>query len=124
MSDQSNVRAWMRGPSSVEWKTAPPLRQGSKLECVFEGESPRRVYLWDVADISDERLALTTITEGNLRRLTFTWRSDRDTTTITINRYTELNGSEMLMSPLMGPVMRRGDRKRLRSLKAALETSR
>jgi hypothetical protein len=98
------------------------MRLGSKLECVSAGDSPTRV--WDVADISDERLALTTITEGNLRRLTFTWRSDPGTTTITMNRYTEFDGSEMFMSPLMGPVTRRGDRKRLRSLKAALETSR
>ena len=44
MSDQSNARLWMSEPSSVEWKTAPPLRQGSKLECVHEamGESPLR----------------------------------------------------------------------------------
>jgi hypothetical protein len=87
------------------------------------GESLMKVSLWDVADISDERLVLTTIMEGDLRRSTFTWQSDRDTTTITMNRYMELSGSALFMSSLMGPLMRHTDRKQLRNLKAALETA-
>ena len=125
-ADPSNAPAWYDNIDSVEWKTSPPLRVGSRVEFVarFLGRTLRYTYEF-VEHIEGGRLVMRTQQGPFPMETTYTWEPESgDATRMTLRNRGEPAGFSKLMAPLMQPAMRRANRRDLAKLKAIVESQR
>jgi uncharacterized membrane protein len=125
-ADPSNAPAWYDNIESVEWKTSPALRVGSRVEFVarFLGHTLRYTYEF-VEHIEGRRLVMRTEQGPFPMETTYTWEPEpNDSTRMTLRNRGEPAGFSTLMTPLMQPAMRRANRKDLAKLKAIIESQR
>jgi uncharacterized protein YndB with AHSA1/START domain len=122
--DPTHAPTWYAEIDSVEWKTAPPVRLGSRMAFVARFLGRRLAYTYEIVElVPGERLVMRT-TEGPFpMETTYTWteRGERSTH-MTIRNRGEPTGFSVLFAPFMVPAMRRGMRGALARLKALLES--
>lgn len=122
-SDPSNAPEWYENISTVDWKTAPPVQVGSKVEFVarFLGRTLRYTYEF-VEFAPGERLVMRTDEGPFPMETTYTWAPTAGGgTTMTLRNRGRPAGFSKLVAPLMRPAMRRANRKDLTRLKTLLE---
>jgi len=118
-----NAPAWYVNIKSVEWKTAPPLRVGSRLAFVAHFLGRRLAYTYEIVDlVPAERLVMRTAEGPFPMETTYTWAAASERSTrMTLRNRGEPRGLGKLAAPLMASAMRRANQKDLTRLKTILE---
>ena len=124
-ADPSNAPEWYANIESVEWKTPPPVRVGSKLSFVARFMGRRLAYVYEIVElVHDRRLVMRTAEGPFPMETTYTWDpAGADRTRMTLRNRGEPSGFLTVGAPLMAAAMRRANNKDLANLKRLLESS-
>ena len=122
-TDPSNAPEWYENIESIDWKTPPPLRLGSRMDFVARFLGRRLAYTYEVVDfVPGERLVMRTAEGPFPMETTYTWTTtDGGGTRMTLGNRGQPGGFAKVGAPLMASAVRRETRKNLRQLKALLE---
>jgi uncharacterized membrane protein len=122
-SDPDHATAWYANIESVEWKTPPPARVGSRVAFVARFLGRRLAYTYEVRElVPGERFVMATSAGPFPMETTYEWSdADADATTMTLRNRGEPSGFPKLFAPLMAGAVRRANRKDLARLKRLLE---
>ena len=122
-ADPSNATRWYANIESVEWKTPPPARTGSRIAFVARFMGRRLEYTYEFAELQPgERLVMRTEQGPFPMETTYTWTPTGDSSThMTLRSRGQPAGFSKLSGWLMAPAMRRANRKDLARLKSILE---
>jgi uncharacterized membrane protein len=121
--DPANAPRWYVNIHSVEWKTAPPVREGSQLAFVARFLGRRLAYTYEVVEhVPNERLVMRTAQGPFPMETSYTWESvGGDATRMTLRNRGEPRGFFRVAAPFMAAAVRRATRKDLARLKGILE---
>jgi uncharacterized protein YndB with AHSA1/START domain len=121
--DPSNTPKWYVNIESIQWKTEPPVKVGSRMDFVARFLGRRLAYTYEIVElVPGERLVMRTSEGPFPMETTYTWEQvDDRSTRMTLRNRGEPSGFSKLSSPLMAAAMRRANRKDLSALKAILE---
>jgi uncharacterized membrane protein len=121
-----NAPEWYVNIKSVEWKSEPPLRVGSRLAFVAQFLGRRLAYTYEFVELlPGERIVMRTAEGPFPMETTYTWESVSESETrMTLRNRGEPSGFGKLVAPFMASAMRRANRKDLERLKAILEAER
>ena len=122
-ADPTNAPTWYANIESIEWKTVPPVRVGSRMDFVARFLGRRLAYTYEIVDlVPGERLVMRTSEGPFPMETTYMWERVGDSSTrMTLRNRGEPSGFSKLSSPLMAAAMRRANRKDMSALKAILE---
>ena len=122
-ADPSNAPEWYENIKSIDWKTSPPVRVGSKMDFVAHFLGRRLAYTYEVvALVPGERLVMRTAQGPFPMETTYTWETVGDgATRMTLRNRGEPRGFSRVSTPLMAAGVRRATKKNLKDLKALLE---
>ncbi|MCD2440979.1 SRPBCC family protein [Agromyces sp. SYSU K20354] len=125
-ADPDNAPTWYANIESVEWKTAPPLRQGSLVAFVARFLGQRLAYTYEVVEYAPgDRLVMRTENGPFPMETTYTWTTETPSSTrMTLRNAGEPAGFSAVARPAMAGAMRRANRKDLARIKTILESSR
>jgi len=122
-SNPNNAPNWYTNIESVTWKSAPPLRVGSKLAFVAKFLGRQLSYTYEVVElVPGKRLMMRTAEGPFAMETTYTWESvTGGSTRMTLRNRGEPTGFSKLVAPLMASSMRKANEKDLAHLKSILE---
>jgi len=118
-----NAPKWYVNIKSVEWKTPPPLRLGSKIAFVAQFLGRRLAYTYEVVRfVPGEHFAMRTSEGPFPMQTTYTWTSTASGgTRMTLRNRGNPKGFSRLVAPFMSMAMRKANRNDLAALKKLLE---
>ena len=124
-ADPANAPLWYVNIKSVEWKTPPPARVGSRIAFVAQFLGRRLAYTYEIAEfIPGVRLVMRTSEGPFPMETTYTWESNADgTTRMTLRNRGRPAGFSAWLAPVMAVAIRRANRKDLALLKKRLEAA-
>jgi uncharacterized protein YndB with AHSA1/START domain len=122
-ADPDRAPEWYANIDSVEWKTSPPLAQGSRVAFVARFLGRRLEYTYEFVELTPgERLVMRTAEGPFPMETTYTWEAVGERSTrMTLRNRGEPAGVFRLAAPLMAAAMRRATQKDLAKLKSILE---
>jgi uncharacterized membrane protein len=121
-ADPTNAPKWYVNIESVEWKTTPPVKVGSKMAFVARFLGRRLAYTYEITElVPGQRLVMRTAEGPFPMETTYTWEASGGGTRMTLRNRGEPSGFSKLSAPLMAAAMRRANRKDLAALKTLLE---
>jgi hypothetical protein len=122
-ANPGNAPAWYENIKSVEWKTEPPLRVGSKAAFVAEFMGRRLAYTYEIAELVPYQRLVMRTAEGPFPMETiYTWQSlGGGVTRMTLRNRGVPRGFSRVIAPFLAAAMRRANRKDLARLKTLLE---
>jgi len=122
--DPENAPKWYVNIKSVEWKTPPPLRVGSRVAFVAHFLGRRLAYTYELVElVPGSRLVMRTSEGPFPMETTYIWQpAGPRVTRMTLRNRGEPSGFGKVMAPFMASAMRRANQKDLAKLKALLET--
>jgi uncharacterized membrane protein len=122
-ANPDNAPAWYVNIESVQWKTEPPLRAGSRLAFVAHFLGRRLAYTYEIIEfLPDEHLVMRTAEGPFPMETTYKWKSTApDHTRMTLRNRGSPAGFSRMLAPFMAAAMRRANRKDLARLKELLE---
>jgi uncharacterized protein YndB with AHSA1/START domain len=125
-ADPSNAPEWYENIKSIDWKTLPPVRVGSKMDFVAHFLGRRLAYTYEVVElVPGERLVMRTAQGPFPMETTYTWETVGDgAARMTLRNRGEPSGFSKVGAPLMAAGVRRETKKNLKYLKALLEKDR
>ena len=116
---------WYQNIKTVEWKTAPPLRVGSRIAFVAHFLGRRMAYTYEIVElVPGRRLVMRTAEgEGPFRMETsYSWEpAAHGATRMRLRNRGTPTGFSRFVAPFMATAMRRANRKDLAALKTRLE---
>ncbi len=123
-ADPSNAPEWYVNIDTVEWRTEPPLRVGSRLAFTARFLGRRLEYTYEIAElVPGERLVMRTQEGPFPMETSYTWQPAAEGSTLmTLRNRGEPAGFSKAFAPFMVPAMRRANRKDLANLKSILES--
>ena len=123
--DPGNAPAWYANIRSVDWRTDPPMRLGSRMDFVAQFLGRRLAYTYEVVDwVPGERLVMRTADGPFPMETTYTWEPARDGgTRMTLRNRGTPSGFSRVAAPVMERAMRRATTKDLARLKQLLESA-
>jgi len=121
--DPGNAPEWYANIHSVEWRTAPPVAVGSRMDFVATFLGRRLAYTYEVVElVPGERLVMRTAQGPFPMETTYTWQSlDAATTRMTLRNRGRPQGFSRVVAPFMAAAVRRANRADLRRLREQLE---
>jgi hypothetical protein len=121
--DPSNAPQWYANIKSVEWKTPPPLSNGSEIAFVAHFLGRKMAYTYRIADYEPASKLVMSTAEGPFpMETTYSWVSlESGSTEMALRNRGNPEGFSRILSLLLVPAMRRANRKDLAQLKALLE---
>jgi uncharacterized membrane protein len=122
-ADPDNAPSWYENIRSVEWKSPPPLRTGSRLAFVAKFLGRRLVYTYEVRDFVPGELLVMATAEGPFpMETTYRWEGTAEGGTRMILRNRgQPAGFFRLVAPFLSLAMGQANRKDLQRLKQRLE---
>jgi uncharacterized protein YndB with AHSA1/START domain len=121
-TDPSNAPEWYANIKSVEWRTSPPVRVGSRMDFVAKFMGKRIAYTYEVAElVSDQRLVMRASDAPMAMETTYTWSDVGDGTRMTLRNRGGPRGFAKITAPIMAAATRRATTKDLARLKEILE---
>ena len=122
-ANPDNAPKWYVNIKSVEWKTDPPLRLGTKVAFVAQFLGRRLVYTYEVVEHQPGEIFVMRTSEGPFpMETTYTWKSTAEGGTLmTLRNRGKPSGFSRLLIPFMSAAMRRANRNDLARLKQILE---
>lgn len=122
-ADPDNAPEWYENIDSVEWRSEPPLRVGSRLAFVAGFLGRRLVYTYEVRElVPGERLVMRTAEGPFPMETTYEWTSTADGgTRMGLHNRGNPAGFSRIVAPFLSLAMRRANRKDLLRLKGLLE---
>jgi uncharacterized membrane protein len=123
--DPGNAPEWYANIGSVEWRTAPPVAVGSRMDFVATFLGRRLAYTYEVVEfVPGERLVMRTAQGPFPMETTYTWQSlDPATTRMTLRNRGRPQGFSVVVAPFMAAAVRRANHADLGRLRALLERS-
>ncbi len=124
--DPTNAPEWYENIDSIDWKTSPPVRLGSKMDFVARFLGRRLAYTYEVVElVPGERLVMRTAAGPFPMETTYTWEPAAEGgTRMTLRNRGMPTGFARLSAPLVAAAVRRETGKNLRCLKELLEKRR
>src|SRR5688500_5563251 len=120
--DPGNAPEWYANIRSVEWRTEPPLRVGSRMDFVARFLGRQIAYTYEVTElVPGQRLVMQTAQGPFPMQTTYTWEATPGGTRMTLRNAGEPSGFAKVTAPAMEVAMRRATTKDLARLKALLE---
>lgn len=120
--DPTNAPSWYVNIRSVDWRTDPPVRVGSRMDFVASFLGRRIAYTYEVVElVPGERLVMQTAQGPFPMRTTYTWSPEGDGTRMTLRNDGEPSGFSRIGAPVMELAMRRATTKDLVRLTQILE---
>jgi hypothetical protein len=117
-----NAPKWYVNIKSIDWKTPPPLRVGSKIDFVAHFLGRRLAYTYEVVElVPHERLVMRTADGPFPMETTYVWETAGGGTRMILRNRGTPAGFSKLFAPFMAGAMRRANRKDLARLKELLE---
>ena len=125
-ADPARAPDWYVNIRSVDWKTPPPARVGSRVAFVAQFLGRRLEYTYEIVEcVPGQRLVMKTAQGPFPMETSYTWESvGGGATRMTLRNRGEPKGFSMLFAPFMAGAIRRATRKDLRRLKEILERDR
>src|SRR5688500_16937459 len=122
--DPTNAPAWYVNIKSIEWKTPPPLRVGSRLAFVAQFLGRRLAYTYEVVEhVPGRRLVMRTADGPFPMETTYAWSDDSGGGTLmTLGNRGTASGFSAIYAPFMARAVRAANRKDLLALKRILES--
>lgn len=122
--DPSNAPTWYANIRSVEWRTEPPVRVGSRMDFVAQFLGRRLAYTYEVVEwVPGERLVMRTADGPFPMETTYTWEpAGEGGTRMTLRNRGNPSGFSRVAAPVMERAMRRATTKDLAELKQLLES--
>jgi len=121
-ADPSNAPHWYRNIESVEWKTDPPIRVGSRMSFVARFLGRRLEYEYEVIElVPGERLVMRTSEGPFPMETTNTWADANGATLMTLRNRGEPSGFARVGAKAMAAAMRWANQKDLDNLRSILE---
>jgi uncharacterized protein YndB with AHSA1/START domain len=122
--DPSNAPTWYANIRSVDWRTEPPMRVGSRMDFVAQFLGRRLAYTYEVVEwVPGERLVMRTSDGPFPMETTYTWEPAGEAgTRMTLRNRGNPSGFSRFAAPVMERAMRRATTKDLDRLKVALES--
>lgn len=121
-SNPDNAPQWYQNIKSVSWKTPPPLAIGNEIafSAIFMGSE--LAYTYKVVEMNDNRFVMQT-SEGLFpMKTTYEWeRVYENSTRMTLVNSGNPSGFSKLLSPIIGMMIKKENKKDLERLKAILE---
>jgi uncharacterized membrane protein len=123
--DPTHAPEWYANIDSVEWRTAPPVAVGSRMDFVARFLGRRLAYTYEVVELTPgERLVMRTAQGPFPMETTYEWQAVSDAATrMRLRNRGEPSGFSRAVAPFMSSAVRRANRKDLVRLKAVLEGS-
>jgi hypothetical protein len=124
-ANPDNAPAWYVNIKSIEWKSEPPLRAGTRVAFVAQFFGRRLAYTYEVLEFVPERILRMSTAEGPFpMETTYRWQADNQGgTRMTLRNRGDPTGFSRLIAPFMAAAIRRANRQDLVRLKSLLETS-
>lgn len=120
--DPGNAPRWYANIRSVEWRTEPPLRVGSRMDFVARFLGRTLAYTYEVVELDPgARLVMRTADGPFPMETTYTWEPTEGGTLMRLLNRGEPVGFSRVAMPMMGVAMRRATTKDLARLKTLLE---
>jgi uncharacterized membrane protein len=122
-ADPSNAPTWYVNIESVEWKTPPPVRVGSRIAFVAHFLRRRIAYTYEVAELVHGAKLVMRTSEGPFpMETTYMWEdAPAGATRMSLRTRGNPSGFSTVVAPFMAAAMRRANKKDLQALKAHLE---
>lgn len=122
-ADPTNAPEWYANIDSVEWKTEPPVAQGSSVAFVARFLGRRLEYTYELVELEPgTRLVMRTQQGPFPMETAYTWEATGDgSTRMTLRNRGEPTGFSKVAAAVMQPAMRRANRKDLANIKRVLE---
>ena len=122
--DPTNAPEWYANIRSVEWRTEPPVRVGSRLDFVAGFLGRRLAYTYEVVElVPGERLVMRTADGPFPMETTYTWEpAGEGATRMTLRNRGTPSGFAGLAAPVVERAMRRATTKDLARLKHVMES--
>ena len=119
----NNAPHWYVNIKSVEWKSVPPMRVGSKLAFVAHFLGRQLAYTYEIVElVPGERLVMRTSQGPFAMETSYTWENVTDgSTRMTLRNRGNPTGFSKLVAPFMARAMGKANQKDLARLKAILE---
>jgi uncharacterized protein YndB with AHSA1/START domain len=122
-ADPDTATTWYRNIEAAEWRTPPPLAQGSRIAFTARFLGRRMTYTYEVQElVPGERLLMRTAEGPFPMETTYTWEdAGAARTRMTLRNRGEPSGFAKISAPIMTRAMRRANEGDLRRLKELLE---
>jgi uncharacterized protein YndB with AHSA1/START domain len=122
-ADPTHAPDWYVNIDSVEWRTPPPPRVGSRVAFRARFLGRRLEYTYEIVSFEPGRLLVMRTAEGPFpMETTYTWAPHASGgTAMTLRNRGEPAGFARLGAPVLSAAMRRANRNDLARLKALLE---
>ena len=122
-ANPDNAPAWYVNIKSVEWRSKPPFRVGSKVAFVAQFLGKRLAYTYELVEfVAGERLVMRTAEGPFPMETTYSWEpTQQGGTRMRLRNRGSPSGFSRFVAPFMGMAMHRANRKDLANLKELLE---
>jgi hypothetical protein len=122
--DPGNAPRWYVNITSVEWKTAPPLRVGSEVAFVARFLGRTLAYTYRITElVPGTRLVMRTADGPFPMETTYEWSDVPGGTRMQLTNRGTPSGFSSFLSPFMRMAMKRANQKDLERLKRVLESA-
>lgn len=121
--DPAKAPEWYVNIQAVEWRTAPVVAVGSRIDFVATFLGRRLSYTYEIVEHEPrERLVMRTAQGPFPMETTYTWEPlDAGRTRMTLRNRGRPRGFSLLLAPFMAAAIRRANRADLRRLRELLE---